>query len=287
MKERKGDLIFWEISEMNVTKDLLEHLGFDKYVPRNDFKSALIKVLMQITKGNEKLYRRFNDVQGSVSFGVFYELVTGDNISINKELIVKLDKEHGNISFSDSAHPLVGPIRDLYATAKETLDSRQVRSMILKIVKGECYGIAMRSGGGIYFLDKGFDHKREKLTEFFKKFPTTTKLHTIPMYDDNSTADAIEYAAKEDIFGDIDSLVADIDRRFKEGSITRRQLEGDKERASKILEKIKVHRDNLRKTESEVTAKLTVVSSTIEKVLGRVEDGLIEPADFMSMLGKL
>lgn len=283
--ERKGDLIFWEISsDLSVTKDELASVGFDKYVPRNDYKSQMIKALMKVTRGNEKLYRRFNDNSDSVSFGVFQEVVSEHEIALEKELILTLDKNDGSVSYG--LHPLANQIMDIYLSSGETLDARQIRSMLLKIVKNECFGISMRSGGGIYFIDAAFDHTRAKLLSFFQKFPSET-LHIVPVYKNEQTEKAIEHAAKEDIFGDIETLVADIDRRFKDGSITKRQLEGDKDRANRILEKARVHRDNLRLAAAEVSAKLATLGVSIEKVITRVESGLVEPDDFANLLESL
>lgn len=283
--ERKGDLIFWEISsDLSVTKDELASVGFDKYVPRNDYKSQMIKALMKITRGNEKLYRRFNDNFDSVSFGVFQEVVSEHEIALEKELILTLDKNDGSVSYG--LHSLANQIMDIYLSSGETLDARQIRSMLLKIVKNECFGISMRSGGGIYFIDAAFDHTRAKLLSFFQKFPSET-LHIVPVYKNEQTEKAIEHAAKEDIFGDIETLVADIDRRFKDGSITKRQLEGDKDRANRILEKARVHRDNLRLAAAEVSAKLATLGVSIEKVITRVESGLVEPDDFANLLESL
>ena len=62
----KGSMIFWELSEIQTTKDELAALGFSEFVPRNDFKAALIKALKVVTKGNEKLYRRHSGYEGGL-----------------------------------------------------------------------------------------------------------------------------------------------------------------------------------------------------------------------------
>jgi hypothetical protein len=82
--KRKGDLIFWDISELKTTKDALESLGFGAFVPRNDFKSAIIKALKIVTKGNEKLYRRFNDESDSVSFTAQKEFIKNTETSLKE-----------------------------------------------------------------------------------------------------------------------------------------------------------------------------------------------------------
>lgn len=283
--EKKGDLIFWEISEVTTTKDKLAAMGFERFVPRNDFKSAMIKALRHITKGNDKLYRRFNDRSESVNFGVFIEEVGEDSISLNKELVIKVDKTHGNADYSAANH-LADAIHDNYRTAKETLDAGQLRSLILKVVKHECYGFAMRSGGGIYFIDRRFEDTLGRLKELFSGFPEA-RLHIVPVYDDQGTVEALEEAVTMDVTGDINSLINDIDRRFKDGSITKRQLEGDKDRAQKIIEKMAVHKKHLRDRYMEVSNRLVGVQKAIEGVFTKVENELVEPEDFMNMLDSL
>ena len=90
-----------------------------------------------------------------------------------------------------------------------------------------------------------------------------------------------------DVSGDIESLVNDIDRRFKDGSITKRQLEGDKERAEKIIEKMVIHKKHLRDRYLDVSNRLADVNKAINAVVSKVESELVEPDDFAKMLAEL
>lgn len=284
--KRKGDIIFWEISELETTKEALEAAGFGAFVPRNDYKSAVIKTLKLITKGNEKLYRRFNDKHNEVSFGVFVETVTGDSLAISKEIIVRLDKETGilhHVEGGPETVALFGHICEVYNSQKASIDSNQFRQVVLRAVQA-AHGVKVRSGGGVYFIDERFDDSRSRLRDLFNAFPTKAKLFSFPIYSDEGSLEVIENAASEDIFGEINALIAEVDKEFRERKITRRKLEGARERATAIVESIAVHRENLRGSLEKVSDELNRVRTAISNVFEKVEEGIVEPGEFMDLL---
>lgn len=286
--KRKGDLVFWEISELTTTKEHLESLGFDRLVPRNDYRSAMIKALKKITKGNDKLYRRFNDKAEEVSFAIFEQRISESDILLDREITITIDKKTGALSTkAEYDGEFYRSIRDIYLNESKTIDSSQFRSMVLRVVQQECFGVPMRKGGGVYFIKESFDETQRKLNELFNAFPHQATLHRVPIYDDPSTLTALESAVSEDLTGDIESLVADINKRFEEGKITRRQLEGDQERIQKIVQKTEVHADALRAKASAIRAKLELAKKAVKSVIDKVESGIIEPKAFMKALGEL
>jgi hypothetical protein len=284
--KRKGDLIFWSISELNTTKEHLADLGLERFIPRNDYKTALIKTMKKLTKGNEKLYRRFNDLGHNVNFSVFEQKIEGGDLSLDREISISLNKRSGVLTCA-SESDLFKRIKDAYLEETKTIDSSQLRSLILKIVKHDCFGIPMRQGGGIYFIDSRFDEIRTRITKVFEAFPRETRINTVPVYSDAQTLDAIEHAAAEDVFGDIEALVKDINQRFEKGTITRRQLDGDRDRLQEIVKKTEVHAESLRTKAAAIRARLLTAKQAIMKVTVNVDAGIIEPADFMKALGKL
>lgn len=282
--KRKGDLIFWEISELTTTKAELEALGFADFIPRNDYKSAMIKALKEFTKGNDKLYRRHSESAYSVSFTVFIEHEEEGHLDLQREVVIKLDKRTGAAAIGSEDTDVCSRLVESYGRHKETIDSNQLRAMILKLVKRDCYGVPMRKGGGIYFIDAAFDDKRDRLTRLFETFSANAMLRSVPIYDDKSTVEAIEQVVSDNIFDEMDGLIADVNGRFKDGSITKRQLEGDKTRAETLLTKIKVHTENLHRKAGEVSERAFKLSTALELVFGRVEAGIVEPDDFMNAL---
>lgn len=286
--KRLGDMIYWEISDLTTTKDTLDAIGFGKLVPRNDYKSAMIKALKKLTKGNDKLYRRFNDKANEVSFAIFEQRISDAEISLDKEITVSIDKKTGALSVkAEDDGPFYQSIRDLYLSESKTIDSNQFRSLVLKVVQQECFGISMRRGGGIYFIRSDFDVTQRRLNELFNAFPQQASLHRVPIYDDPSSLSALESAASDDLVGDIDSLVADINKRFEEGKITRRQLEGDQDRIQKIVKKTDIYADTLRAKAASIKAKLELAKKAVKSVIDKVDAGIVEPKDFMKALGEL
>lgn len=284
--KRKGDLIFWEISEVTTTKQRLSELGFDNFIPRNDYKSAMIKALRAFTKGNEKLYRRHSETPESVSFTVFIENEDMGDLNLSKELTVKIDKDTGSITLSGANDHVSESLINSYRECHSTIDANQLRAMVLKIVKNDLVGIPMRKGGGIYFIDASSDDRRKRLNDLFAAFSEMT-LRSVPIYDDASTVEALEQVVSDNIFEDIEAMIKDIDSRFRDGSITKRQLEGDKTKAEDLSAKILFHYENLNKKANEIRLKMESVAKSIDDVFTRVEAGIIEPDDFMRMLGDL
>lgn len=285
---RKGDLIFWEINDLTTTKETLAALGFDKFVPRNDFKSAMIKALKKVTKGNDRLYRRFNDKAAEVSFAIFEQRISDSEIVLDREITITVDKKSGSLSTkAEYDGPFYQAIRDSYLAEGKTIDSSQFRSLVLKVVQSECYGIPMRKGGGVYFIKASFDELQKRLNKLFDAFPQNTKLSRVPIYSDASTLDALESAASSDLFGEIDSLVNDINKRFELGTITRRQLDGSHERIQAIVKKTEIHADTLRAKASSIKVKLEIAKKAVKSVADRVSAGIIEPKDFMKALSEL
>jgi len=286
---RKGDLIFWEISGFTIDKPTLETalegLGIGRLTPRNDFKTATLKAIRTVTKGNDKLYRTFNNTLDRVSFGVFTEVPTDDDLSLKREVIVTLNKDTGiltAVNIGDEA--MWTQLQAEYDKTKKTIDGNQFRSIVLKVLKEECFGIPMRKNGAVYFIDKRFDSFREKLSSLFRVFPESMVLHSVPIFENAGTDEALESAINESVFADIENLIKDVETKFHDGTITKRLLEGRQTEANEILEKIKVHEKNLRSKAAEVTTKLSRVTGALNAVVDRVAAGIFDPEDFYKEL---
>jgi hypothetical protein len=283
---RKGDLIFWSIREMNTTKEKLEELGLAKYVPRNDYKTTLIKALIKITKGNEKLYRRFNDKGETVSFTIFASEIIGGDMELRKDVTVQLHKKTGVLTTSTPG-PFFEIVKAIYLAEAPNINAQQFRSVLLKMVKKDFKAITMRTGGGIYYVDKRYDTQRASFLEVFKEFPNTARLNTIPVYDDAATLDAIETMAAADLTNTINTLIEDVTKRLEKKTITKRQLEGQVNRIQEIMDKTEAHAHNLRSKAAEIRAKLITTRKAVEVVAGRVDEGILDPRDFIAALGDL
>ena len=142
----------------------------------------MIKALREITKGNDKLYRRFNDTAKSVKFGLFIQNATENNISIEKEVVISVDKIHGNIDFQTDVHTFdTTAIKEIYKKHCNTINSQQLRDIVMAIIHNS-YGVAMRRGGGIYFVDGRFESKKADLAKIFEHFEELTRLFTVSQF---------------------------------------------------------------------------------------------------------
>lgn len=295
----KGNVVFYSVRDFNIEKEKLEEvltgLEFDpaEFLPRNDFKSAMIKALKSLNKAytgsGKQDYERFHDEGQFASFTVYELNPLYDDVDFNKRLTIKLDKEHGNIQVvsQTASDEFVNRLKAEYAKEKESLNSQQFRSTVLRVIKKQCHGFSLLPGGGTYFINPAFDAAREKLHRLFDQFKGHMSFHSVPVYDDQGTMAALQEAATYDIFNDIESLVRDVDRDFKTGVITKRRLEGDKAKAKEIIDKISIHEEHLRSEADNIRARMSRVMSALEEVTTRVERDHVDPEDFSNLLKDL
>lgn len=276
----KGQFIYWEMSEVKTNKAVLEDLGFGDYVPRNDYKTALIKALKSYTKGNEKLYRRFNDFKDSVAFSVFIEQTSEDDLNLRKEITIKLNKLTGVL---ENAIP---EIQENFRREMSTIDSTQLRQLILKVLRRNSHAISMRSGGGVYFVDNRFIESLQPLDGLFNAIEGA-KLYKIPVYNESATLEAIEDATASEIFSDIETVIQDITREFNNGNLTERRLTTKIDEADQILKKVKLHEENLRSRAVQVSDRVKRLQDSLKITTSKVASGVEAEESFLTSLAEL
>jgi hypothetical protein len=276
----KGLFIFWEMSEVKTNKAMLEDLGFGKFIPRNDYKTALIKALKVYTKGNEKMYRKFNDHKDSVSFSVFVEQTSADDLNLRKEITIKLNKLTGVL---ENALP---EIEETFRKEMTTIDSTQLRALLLKVLRRTSNAIAMRSGGGIYFVDNRFVSSLQAIENLFQAIQGA-KLYKVPVYNESTTLEAIEDATASEIFSDIENVIQEITREFNNGQLTERRLNSKMDEADQILKKVKLHEENLRSRASQVSNRVKKLQSSLKITTSKVASGVQAEESFISSLQEL
>ena len=291
MKNLKGNLVFFEMNEVQSTKAELERLGFGKYVPRNDYKTALIKALKEYKKveDDDKIYRRFLDQKGEVSFTIFAERIEGDVLSLDREITIKLDKLTGIVT-CDAGPDLQGEftkIEALFSKHQGTINADQLRALVIKALRDEAHSISMKKQGGLYFIDQRFTAELAHIQALLESFRDSAHLRQIPIYDDKSSLEAISDASHDELFNEIETLITTTDKAFKANEMTERKLEGRKADALVILEKIELHKNNLASAYETVAAKLAKVKDALNSVTSKVETGIADSNDFMSLLAKL
>jgi hypothetical protein len=289
--KRKGDIIFWTVEGIEVGKDKLEDLGLglDRFIPRNDFKAAMIKSLKETFKGNERMYKRYNDRRGEVSFGVFIESTDNADIDISKEFQFKLDKYSGELSMlTEGETPaVVTEILENFKHGKKHLDSTQFTTTIKRFIKSKGFAVSMKPKGGLYFLDDRFKEVKEQVKSIFDVV-AGARFHAVAIgTDDKEGLNTLEEATSTDVFNEIEKLKTDIEKGFSEGTITRLQVQGKKEAIEKTLKKINVHADSLRTQADVLRIKASSVAKALVSVTSKVEANLIEPGDFQAALAAI
>ena len=276
----KGNFVYWEMSDIKTNKKILEDLGFGDFVPRNDYKTALIKALKDYTKGNEKLYRRFNDIGDDVSFSVFIEQTNEDDLDLRKEITIKLNKKSGLLTGA------IPSIEAKYRSEMTTIDSTQLRQLILKALRASSHAISMRSGGGVYFVDARFDQTMKPIRDLFNAIEGA-KLYEVPIYNDSASLEAIEDATASEIFSDVETLILNVTREFNAGDLTKRRLESKVAEAESILEKVKLHETNLRGRAAEVSKRVKAIQHSLDITTTKVASGVDAEESFITTLASL
>jgi len=280
---KTGTQLFWTISEFSTTPEKLSDLGFADFVPRNDFRSAMIKALHKHTKGNERLYRRFGDTCESVSFGVFLQTTNGSDMDMQKEVVLRVDKKSGAVQ---SVSEVPASLLSDYEAGKVTLSSNQIRSIVPRFIR-ESHGVSMRPSGGIYFVDSRFDEACvAKLEALFKALPGS-KLYAPTMYNDKGALDSIEDAIAGTFQKEIDLLISEIEEGYKKGTLTAKQVENRKGDTVRILNELKIHEKNLRSKADSLVVRTKKISEILSSCISLAEGSMVESGDFASMLRSL
>jgi len=290
MNKRVGDLIYWSIEDLETTKEKLHEMGFESYIPRNDYRSAMIKTLRRVLKGDDRFYRKFKDHNEGVFFAVVQPVVNEEDYDIDfkREVVIRLDKKTGSVEYrnkENASEEFMERIQLEYEHAQITIDSTQFRKIITDVIKKDCFGVSLRKSGGIYFIDEKFDSTREKLQELFSAFPGQATLSSVPIYNDKGTEDALEEATSKDIFSDIEIIINELKEKTDAGDITARIIEHRQVEADKVFEKIQVHEKHLRLKAETVKTRLMSVQRLLKDAID--EATVTSPEAFMSELKKL
>ncbi len=283
--EKKGTLIYWEVYEFKTHAEQLEDLGFKDYLPRNDAKTALIKSLRFATKGQERFYKKFADGKHEVRFAVVHPDLVPDvngelDIDFTKELMLSLDKSSGYLrctrgNDTSSRQEFYEKIQNDYRAERGSIDSVQFRMLVLKFIRRAAYGISMRSGGGIYFIDDRKRNELDQLQRLFAAFRSTCTLYEIPVYQDGDTMKALQDATLQSITGEVDTLLENL----QSGNITQTVIKNRFKEVTELRERVIFHESTLR---SEVDG----LRSRIDKIndfIGRINSGE-KVETFMDML---
>lgn len=119
--EHKGYYVWWDVKSLDIPKrqmekDLAKH-GLEDLVPRNDYKTAMRRALRFLLKNDktdeggktDRFYRR-SDEETCTKFYVVvpkwvYDAEGISDVSYERELIVRVDKDSGKVTFGAPADP--------------------------------------------------------------------------------------------------------------------------------------------------------------------------------------
>lgn len=270
-EEKDGEIVYWEIDDFKTNLTELKQLGFEKYLPYNTPKTALIKALKVISKGNDRFYKRFADRAGQVRFAVVnpavYENQDRDvDIDFNKEIVINLEKNSGYLTCTNqgSSDPeFFNTIMRQYLMERGTIDTTQFRALIRKFIRNACLGVPMRRRGGMYFVDVRHQRTLNRIHGLFEHFRQHATLYRIPLnLGDAKTASAVHDALSHDFESEIGELIA----WFDGDNITNRSLKNRVKDVEGLKERIEFHSVNLAEKAETLKNQLEKVAGVIEQV---------------------
>jgi hypothetical protein len=275
IRNLKGHYVWWEVKNLDIPKIQLEKqlaaLGYEDFVPRNDYKTALIRALRNLLKAddNDRFYRRVEEGKHAHFFVVLpkwvYDEIGVSDVSYQKELKVTINKEDGRLTFDDKKHPIIQKLRDQYREAHKFLDAQQFRTILTRIVREHCFGCSVKSHGGVYYVPECFVEELDNLRAVMNLFPDNVcMLFETPVYNDEQTSRAIEWSINNDIVDEITKLIEDVMSKDKDGKLTTKILGNRREEARNLMKKIKIHEDDLRNKAGDLEEK----AIKLEQILG-------------------
>lgn len=262
--EMRGTLVWWRfdsfMTDRNELEKRLEKLGalknqpekkafkgkknssprtFVDLLPRNSYKSALLRSLRQLLRGDDRFYKKLKDVKESVTVPVILpieiikEHVVSD-IKFEREVTVVLDKKTGKLSFNQET-PFNTVIEEEYKKMMKLFDTEQLSALLTHIVKEECFGVSIKLG--VYYIPEMHLEKLEILQRIVNYFePDQIELFQVPVYNDQATQRAVQAAIEDDMLDKIDKLKEEFAKLTRSGKLSR-ELRGN--RLTEIMSLIK------------------------------------------------
>jgi hypothetical protein len=268
---RRGTVLTYEVpTDLYVSPQELADKGYADFLPRNNYKSAFISALKKVYKDKEHFYRRFNDDSSSstCSFACFVESRTENDIDVNKELVIHIDKKLGYITV-DAEDELSEAKKDLLARVKEAYDKEQVQfnaeqfRRVIKNVLEQSYAVSIKKGSSVYFLDKKYDLFRDKIFELETHFPQIS-IQGFDMGSDEGALKTLDKNVREDVLGNVENLIKEFKKEIDEGTITNKKVQNKTEQINSIIEKAQAHAHNLLDEGRELLSGIKEISKRVE-----------------------
>lgn len=291
--EMRGTLVWWRfdtfMTERQALEKRLEKLGalknqpekkafkgkktstprtFVDLLPRNSYKSALLRSLRQLLKGDDRFYKKLKDVKESVTVPVILpveivqEHVVSD-IKFEREVTIVLDKKTGKLSFNQET-PFNAVIEEEYKKMMKLFDTEQLSALLTHIVKEECFGVSIKLG--VYYIPEEHLEALETLQRIVNYFePDQIELFQVPVYNDPATQRAVQAAIEDDMLDKIDKLKEEFAKLTRSGKLSR-ELRGNRlTEIMTLIKRARTYKTDLASKAASIDGRLAGIEAKISK----------------------
>jgi hypothetical protein len=310
-----GHSVFWSIADdVVLTPEHLTKAGFEREIPRNEPKTALIKACKVIKKSwaitdaaigatidtpkvlKKADHRRFKDNTTECRIALTRPRIDEDgSFSIETALVITLKKGSSELEFENvrldahEFHDLENRIRQAYEEARGTIDATQFRLLVARKVTGTCRAVSLRAfSGGIYLVAERNTDKLMQVKKLFEGLDLTKAVfEAFPLYDDGSAvADSINRHVTVAMEKEINKFITDLNDEVRSG-MSKRALEGRIGSAEEIKTKLADYGEHLRKRLDEFVSKTSRMIGVLDSKIADAKGKTVEPFDLLAELAAI
>jgi hypothetical protein len=278
----KGRLITFEIASGKYELDILDRNGFEKYTPEWSAKSVCLQAIKDTKRDlgeyQSLIHREIDKTEDTTTYALRKTYVGRDedhnkDLGLEKLCNVKISKRGDLDCTGDQV--ISDLLRANYKNNREQLDATRLRPKVVQIIKNVLYGIPMRKGGGVYFVDETFNEDLDRLRSLMKE--DGMSLHEFVIYDDSETLDAIEYSANSFLSDSIESAISKFEKDL-EKEMSGKTLDRHIKDVKKLGLKAERHAENLREAYESTKVKVDRLLNILNKC-ETDEDNKVETFD--------
>jgi len=241
---------------------------FVDLLPRNSNKSALLRALRFLLKGDDRFYKKLRDIKESVTIPVILPVEIMDeqhlsDIKFEREVIVTLNKQSGELTFNQET-TFNAVIDAEYKKMSKLFDTEQLSALLTHIVKEECEGVSIKLG--VYYVpDINVENLEvlERIVKFFDK--DQIEMFQVPVYNDPATQRAVQAAIEDDMLDKIDKLKEEFAKLTRAGKLSK-NLRGNRlTEIVSLIKRARTYKKDLASKAASIDGRLLGIEEKIAK----------------------
>lgn len=220
-----GFNVVWTVHQTVLPVDVVEEVAKENdldisLLPRPTSKRAILRAAKDVSKTNGRFIsdyvRKITDNVEKYSVGILHEDKDKENdqVEATQTTTVKYLKEFGLVEVSGEK---AEEFNNAYENYKDGITDEEIRSYIVRIIRVEGYGIAVRPTGGVYFVPVN----KEKTIDNLNKFLNTLgigNLYPMRVFQGKNEETVVRQAVDHDIQRQLELLmnnVSSVTKRVK------------------------------------------------------------------------